>query len=89
MNSAKFIVSGKVQGVFFRAATRTQALQLGLTGYAKNLDDGSVEIIATGSNEQLVLLEKWLWIGPPAAVVEDVKRLSLTNIEPRSGFATL
>ena len=48
MSAARFVVSGKVQGVFFRASAREQALKLGLRGYAKNLSDGRVEVLAAG-----------------------------------------
>jgi len=48
MSCARFRVSGKVQGVWFRAATREQALLLHLRGFARNLADGSVEVVATG-----------------------------------------
>ena len=57
--SIKFIVKGRVQGVSYRAFVRKQALKLGLTGYAKNLQDGSVEVCATGKPEHInSLLEK-------------------------------
>ena len=48
MDAARFIVTGRVQGVFFRASTREQAQHLGLRGHAKNLADGSVEVLAAG-----------------------------------------
>ena len=89
MNAARFLVSGKVQGVFFRAATREQALALGLSGHAKNLPDGSVEVLAMGDAAALRALERWLWLGPPQADVIRVQRDD--EIEPAqgSGFATL
>jgi len=74
MTSARFLISGKVQGVFYRASARDQALALGLIGYAKNLPDGRVEVIASGSGSALEALERWLWHGPPAARVEAVIR---------------
>jgi len=74
MSSARFLVSGRVQGVFFRASTRNEALRLGLNGYARNLTDGRVEVVACGPSETLRELERWLWQGPPAAQVEDVVR---------------
>lgn len=77
MPSARFIVCGKVQGVFFRASTREQALRLGLAGHAKNRFDGSVEVLASGEAEALDALERWLLRGPPAARVETVKREDL------------
>ncbi|SEH04401.1 acylphosphatase [Candidatus Venteria ishoeyi] len=66
------IVTGRVQGVFFRATTRHKALQLGLTGSARNLPDGSVQVIAYGQGQALSLLRDWLRIGPDMARVDDV-----------------
>ena len=60
MPAARFFVRGKVQGVFFRASTREQALKLGLRGYAKNLPDGRVEVLAEGNASALDALERWL-----------------------------
>jgi acylphosphatase len=74
MTCARFHVSGRVQGVFFRASTRQEALRLGLRGYARNLADGRVEVVACGSAEAVGELERWLWQGPPAARVDDVVR---------------
>lgn len=74
MAAARFLVSGKVQGVFYRASAREQALALGLTGYAKNLPDGRVEVVANGSGSALEALERWLWRGPAGARVDAVTR---------------
>jgi acylphosphatase len=71
---ARFLVSGKVQGVFFRASTRNEALKLGLRGYARNLSDGRVEVVACGESVAVDELEQWLWQGPPAARVDDMVR---------------
>lgn len=72
-------VYGKVQGVFFRAFTRDWASRLGLKGYVKNMSDGSVEIVAEGSEESIKELIKRVKIGPPAAIVE---RVSIEWREP-------
>ncbi|GAB2566659.1 acylphosphatase [Dyella jejuensis] len=74
MSCARFLVSGKVQGVFFRAGTRQQALKFGLHGRARNLSDGRVEVVASGSVEALKQLEQWLRLGPPSARVDTVMR---------------
>lgn len=74
MPAARFLVSGKVQGVFFRASTREQALRLGLHGQALNLPDGDVEVIAQGEAEALQALARWLRQGPPMAQVREVRR---------------
>ena len=65
-------VSGRVQGVFFRASTRERAQQLGCRGYARNLADGRVEVLAVGEPAAVHALIEWLWQGPPAAQVTDV-----------------
>lgn len=73
----KFLLSGKVQGVFYRASTRTKAQELGLTGWVQNLSDGCVELVACGTSAQLESLEKWLWQGPPAAKVDHVSKVAM------------
>jgi acylphosphatase len=83
MAAARFLVSGKVQGVWFRAATREQALTLQLRGFARNLADGSVEVLAIGEDDALDALESWLWRGPPLAKVSSVQRQASS---PESGF---
>jgi acylphosphatase len=80
--TARFLVSGRVQGVFYRASTREQALALGLAGIARNLADGRVEVIASGPVAAIDALERWLHEGPPAARVEQVRR---EPCEPWSG----
>ena len=66
-------VSGRVQGVFYRATTQEQAESLGIAGYAKNLPDRRVEVLACGSENSLRELESWLWQGPRHAEVTEVK----------------
>lgn len=67
------IISGRVQGVSYRATTCEAARKLGLTGYARNLSDGRVEVVAEGSDQALVALEQWCRNGPPAARVESIE----------------
>jgi acylphosphatase len=74
MACVKFVVSGRVQGVFFRASTSEEALRLGLTGHARNLPDGTVEVVACGDDAALADLERWLELGPPLAQVSRVER---------------
>ena len=74
MAAARFLVAGRVQGVYFRASTRERALAFGLDGHARNLADGSVEVIAAGEATALEALAEWLRQGPPAARVEQVLR---------------
>ncbi len=82
------IVSGRVQGVFFRASARQQAVGLGLTGSAKNLADGRVEVIACGDRHELAKLRRWLAQGSPMAVVDDVECESL-EMEAPDQFTTV
>jgi acylphosphatase len=89
MPAARFLVGGKVQGVFFRASTLEQALKLGLRGYAKNLADGRVEVLAEGDASALDALERWLHVGPPMAKVESVVRGDVGSGEVGEGFVVL
>jgi len=88
MECVRFIVSGKVQGVFFRASTREQAQRLDVSGHARNLDDGTVEVIACGDAANLQALERWLQSGPAAARVDSVSRVNHPE-KPQRGFRTL
>ncbi len=67
-----FVVSGRVQGVFFRDNTKKEAMKLGLEGSATNLPDGTVKVCLRGEGNQINLLERWLHIGPELAKVESV-----------------
>ncbi len=87
MSAARFIVSGRVQGVFFRASARDQALALGLRGFARNLPDGRVEVLAAGNDVALDRLAAWLRQGPALAQVEDLERLSALDEEAGEGFS--
>jgi len=69
----RFEVSGRVQGVFFRASTRDFARSIGLRGWARNLPGGEVEVVACGTGDDLQRLRSWLWDGPPLARVKDVR----------------
>ncbi len=68
----RFLVTGRVQGVFFRASTRDVALKLSLAGYARNLPDGNVEVVASGQTDALDRLATWLREGPRMASVTNV-----------------
>ena len=68
----RFIVKGRVQGVFFRESTRRVAESLGLTGHAINLADGNVEVVACGDMDALDKLATWLHDGPPMSRVDSV-----------------
>ncbi|MFZ5811985.1 MAG: acylphosphatase [Thermodesulfobacteriota bacterium] len=67
------IVTGKVQGVFFRSFVQEHADSLGLTGWVRNLQEGKVEVLAQGSEENLKTLKERLLQGPPLAQVHNVE----------------
>lgn len=73
VNSIRIIVSGKVQGVFFRKYTLLKARELGLTGEVMNLEDGAVSVQATGTTEQLNELIAFCRTGPTAARVSGIQ----------------
>lgn len=81
-------VTGKVQGVWYRAHTKEKADALGITGFARNLADGRVEVIACGEKEQLDELFAWLKQGPPLAEVSDLSYEAMEWKE-YSGFRTM
>lgn len=81
----QFRVEGVVQGVFYRANTQDKARELGLTGWARNEADGTVTVLACGSDESLAKLQDWLWEGPPAAQVAKVTGEVVDLVEV-SGF---
>ncbi len=74
------LISGRVQGVFFRAHTKDKADELGLDGWVKNRDGGGVEAVFVGSPDKVETIIKWCWQGPPNAKVEKVE-ISRENIE--------
>ena len=71
-----FTVHGRVQGVWFRDSTRREAVRLGVTGYAINLPNGNVEVLACGDAAAVQALEAWLHRGPPMARVTKVESAS-------------
>ena len=78
--SVHLIARGRVQGVWYRASAREQALQLGLHGWAKNCADGTVEIHAEGEQDTLEKFISWCRKGPPAA---QVSALDIEWIKPQ------
>jgi acylphosphatase len=83
----RFIVSGKVQGVFFRASAAREATRLGLRGHAINLPDGRVEVLAIGPATAVEEMRRWLDRGPPAARVDGV-HASAAGTTGITGFRT-
>ena len=78
MQTLKIKIEGQVQGVFFRQSTQEKVRELGIKGTVQNCEDDSVEIIATGTKEQLDKLVAWCWEGPPKAKVINVTAQELS-----------
>lgn len=72
LQARRFVIEGRVQGVAFRATTQRVATELGLAGWVRNRDDGAVEALAMGSEDQLAAFADWLWRGPRLAQVTAV-----------------
>ncbi len=72
MKRTHTIISGRVQGVAFRASTRGKAIALNLTGWVKNLREGSVEAIFEGEDDHIEIMRRWCEHGPPLARVTGV-----------------
>jgi acylphosphatase len=81
MKRMHVIISGRVQGVFFRAETQRAAKDFSLTGWVRNMADGRVETVFEGENANVDKMLSWCHIGPPAARVEKV----MTAEEPYTG----
>lgn len=85
----RFLVIGKVQGVFFRHSARLEARRLSIRGIARNLPDGSVEVLAQGSVEAVNAMHEWLKRGPVQArvdVVHDSDAAARQDQIPAAGF---
>ena len=72
MAQAQLIITGAVQGVFYRDNAKEKATELSLKGYAKNMPDGSVESVVIGEKEDIEKYAKWCEEGSPSATVESV-----------------
>lgn len=83
MRRIRAIVSGRVQGVAYRASTCTEARRLGIVGWVKNRADGTVELEAEGADDMVAALVQWCHQGPPAARVArvEVSELAPTGAE--------
>ena len=80
------LVEGQVQGVYYRASTRERALQLGLTGWVRNLSDGRVEFEVQGSPERVNRLIAWAKIGPDHAQVDSVFQEEVPSLPGEKSF---
>ena len=86
MVNRAFLISGRVQGVFFRDNTKKEAIKLGLQGSAVNLSDGTVKVFLRGENKDIDLLERWLHKGPELARVESVIEVDIDQQLELNGF---
>ena len=86
----KCLVGGRVQGVFYRGSTARRARELGVAGYAKNLPDGRVEVLAVGEAKAVQELIDWLWTGSSASKVTsvEVSELTLSADQHPTSFTT-
>jgi len=79
MIARRCLVSGRVQGVFYRASAAQRAAELGVSGHARNLPDGRVEVLACGAAADVAAFIAWLWVGPSAARVVAIE---VSEVEP-------
>ncbi len=86
MTRAELLITGLVQGVFYRASAREEGTRLGLTGEVRNLPGGEVEAIVEGPREQIEQFIAWCRRGPPSARVENVQ---VRWVEARGEFRSL
>jgi acylphosphatase len=83
-------VGGRVQGVFYRATAARRAQDLGVSGYARNLADGRVEVLAFGEEVAVLAFVNWLWIGSSASRVTSVEvtDAAVDAVQASAGFHT-
>lgn len=84
----KYAITGLVQGVWYRKCTADAAVEIGVDGYVRNLPNGSVEVLASGTEQQIAALESALWKGSPASKVEDIQ-IESTEDAVDSGFEVI
>ena len=80
MKSYHLSIKGRVQRVFYRESAKREATRLGVTGWVKNKPDGSVELLACGTEDTVQKLVEWCKTGPPLAKVTEV---TVTEVEPQ------
>ncbi len=89
MKAIHLTITGRVQGVFFRATTKDKADSLGILGWVKNCADGSVEIVAQGEEDALKEFVAWCHEGPGAAEVENVEETACPHEAQVKDFCIL
>ncbi|MFP3982071.1 MAG: acylphosphatase [Desulfurivibrionaceae bacterium] len=80
------VVSGRVQGVFFRDYTRSEAERLGVSGWVRNRSDGSVEVLISGEEHKVDQMVEWLYQGSPMSKVSSVEIDAVENPGELRGF---
>jgi acylphosphatase len=88
MSSKICRVSGRVQGVYYRGTAVRRAREMGISGYARNLPDGRVEVLAQGADAAVAAFIEWLWIGSSASQVTQVQVDDAAAAQPREGFVS-
>lgn len=90
MQCKKCLVAGRVQGVFYRGTAQRRAQELAIRGYARNLPDGRVEVVACGEDAAVETFVSWLWTGSSASKVTavEVEDLSPDSMPVSAGFLT-
>ncbi len=86
---AQLIITGRVQGVWFRASTKETADNLGIQGWVRNLPDGSVEVNAAGGNAAMEQFIHWCYQGPPGARVSKIDIKEIETEDNPHGFRIL
>ena len=89
MKTVKLIISGSVQGIGYRAWVKREATHLGVTGWVKNRNDGTVEMVLSGNDQSIKTLIGRLWKGPMFAHVVDITIRPHTKKETLSSFSVL
>jgi acylphosphatase len=86
----KCLVAGRVQGVFYRGSAARRAQELAIRGYARNLPDGRVEVLACGDEEAVGVFVSWLWTGSSASKVTSVEVVDVSpdSVQVSAGFQT-
>lgn len=88
MYTIHLLISGNVQGVFYRAAAKQRADKIGITGWIKNTTDNKVEAVVTGTQPQLAAFVEWCRKGPELACVEGVIE-TVCNTQKFSDFTII
>ena len=89
MYQAHILISGDVQGVYYRVSCKEYAIGVGVKGWVRNLDNGNVEALAQGEKEKIERFLEWCKKGPPQAKVEEIKITWQEANGPFNGFSVI